>query len=358
MKIALLNLQYDNNYGGNLQRYALMTVLQRMGHEVTHLNLRSNFIRDPLYKRVYHYLRRLKHKMFNHYKGSLIPDYRAQQAYLDRCKKTDVFYDRYVKHTKPIFNKSDLKKYDYFDAYIVGSDQVWRKEYASHHGLTTFFFDFLPSDCCVRRIAYGVSFGIDENVLTEEELGLLTPLYEKFHAVSVREDGALTLLQKYNWNNPEAYLVLDPTLLLCKEDYIRLFQEGQTQKSQGDLFCYILDWSDEKQTTIESVQRKYGFQPYFVTNNDENVSVEQWVRSFYDAKYVVTDSYHGVLFSVIFNKPFTLVRNKERGNSRFSSLYNNILGNDMVSNYNWDRINANIEELKLISTNFLSKALE
>ena len=358
MKIALLNLQYDNNYGGNLQRYALMTILHRLGHDVTHINLRANHIRTPLYKRVLQFAWRIKLKIFNNYQGSLIPEYRTQQAYLNSCKITDVFYDRYIRHTKPIFRKCDLKKYDGFDAYIVGSDQVWRKEYASHHDLSTFFFDFLPDDCNARKIAYGVSFGIDEDVLTTEDLNQLSPLYEKFQAVSVREEGALKLLKKYGWKNPAASLVLDPTLLLNQADYIHLFQEGQTYKSPGDLFCYILDGSEEKELIIERTSNEYNLHPFFITNKNKNASIEQWLRSFYDAKHVITDSYHGVVFSLIFNKPFTLIRNKERGNSRFSSLFEVIGKTDGVRDFDWDRINTRIGQWRVKSMTFLSSALE
>lgn len=357
MRIAILNLQYDNNYGGNLQRYALMTILDRMGHDVTHLNLRSNYDTDSTWQGILQFLRIIKYKLFNHYKGPFFPKSPSQQAYINDCNKTEPFYNKYVKHTKAIYKKQSLRKYKNFDAYIVGSDQVWRKEYASHHGLSTFFFDFLPAKCKARRIAYGVSFGIEEDVLTQEEITELSSLYERFYAVSVRESSAFKLLNKYHWSKPTASLVLDPTLLLNREDYIKIYEDANTDEVEGDMFCYILDWSKEKGTAIEKVKAKYGLTPFYIKRGGFE-SIEQWLRSFAEAKYVVTDSYHGVVFSIIFNKPFTLIRNKERGNARFSSLMELIFGNEEATEFDWEKINSNLKHWRESSLKFLNDALK
>lgn len=319
MKIALLNLPYDNNYGGNLQRYALMKVLQNMGHDVTHINLRFHW-QLPWYKKPYSYIKRIVLKYILGRNINIKQEQYSQKEYEKRCAVTEPFYQRYVKHTAPITAVKDLKKYNYFEAYVVGSDQVWRKSIARKY-LYSMFLDFLPSNLKVKRIAYGVSLGVAENELSEKEIKKLSALYRCFDAVSVRENSALELFKQYGWVEPQAKHVLDPTLLLKKEDYLQLVENGSTHPSEGDLFCYILDKTDEKNSLILQKAEELHLKPfYFSIQSDKSASIEQWLRSFADAKYVITDSYHGFLFSIIFNKPFHLIKNKYRGNERFEAF--------------------------------------
>lgn len=357
MKIALLNLQYDNNYGGNLQRYALMTVLQRMGHDVTHLNLRFNFITYPWHHQCYLILRRLLSRIFKRNGCAIFPEYRRQQEYMRSCAVTDVFYNKYIKHTKPIYSKKELQKYQDFDAFIVGSDQVWRKTIAAIYGITTFFFDYLPVNNMTPRIAYGVSLGTGVNELNEEDLAVLTPLYRKFKAVSVREDSALKLFTDYVWDQPSAQQVLDPTLLLCKEDYSQLINQSQTDDLPGNLFCYILDMTDEKRELIRSVEKEKGLNSFVISLNNEQPSVEQWLRYFRDSEYIITDSFHGLVYSTIFNKPFLLINNEFRGNARLESLIRMLYCGTSIDNPNWLVVNENIEGWRNKSLVFLQNHL-
>ena len=171
MKIALLNLPYDNNYGGNLQRYALMKVLQDMGHDVTHLNLRFHY-HLPWYKVPYSYTKRIILKYVLGRDVRINQEKYSREQYQERCAITESFYQKYIKHTEPLYKLSELKKYTDFDAYVVGSDQVWRKKIANKY-LPTMFLDFLPKDSKAKRIAYGVSLGVAENELSEEEIKYL-----------------------------------------------------------------------------------------------------------------------------------------------------------------------------------------
>lgn len=357
MKIALLNLQYDNNFGGNLQRYALMTILQRMGHDVTHLNLRFSFISHPWYIQCYLILRRLLSRIVKRSGCAIFPEYRRQQEYYKSCAITDVFYNKYIKHTRPIYSKKGLQKYQNFDAFIVGSDQVWRKSIAAIYGISTFFFDYLSVNNLTPRIAYGVSLGTGVSELNEEDLVVLTPLYKKFKAVSVREDSALKLLNAYGWLQPSAEQVLDPTLLLCKEDYSQLINQAQTDDLPSNLFCYILDMNDEKKALIKNVEEEKGLKSFVIGLDDEQSSVEQWLRYFRDSEYIVTDSFHGLVFSTIFNKPFLLINNEFRGNARFESLIKILYKGTSVENPNWVVVNDNISIWKNKSLDYINSSL-
>ncbi|WP_027450971.1 polysaccharide pyruvyl transferase family protein [Xylanibacter brevis] len=355
MKIALLNLKYDNNYGGNLQRYALMKVLQDMGHDVTHLNLRFNYHR-PWYKLLLSLLKIIVKKYFLG-KDVIIPQWQqAQHTYEDLCSITEPFYKKYVKHTEQITDLRKLSEFNEFDAYVVGSDQVWRKRIAGGY-IKTMFLDFLPENTKSKRIAYGVSLGVAENELCNEEIKQLSDLYQRFDAVSVREDSALDMFKQYGWNKPQAIQVLDPTLLLCKEDYMKLIENGKTTQSDGNLFCYILDKTHEKCTLISEKAEVLHLKPFEVGLN-KPVSIEQWLRSFSDSEYVITDSYHGLVFSIIFNKPFFLIRNEFRGNARFDSVIRMFgIQDDCSDNLNWNLVNKIIADNRKKSFRFLANAL-
>lgn len=355
MKIALINLPVDNNYGGNLQRFALMKVLQDMGHDVTHLNLRFYYY-IPWYKIPFSYAKNMILKYVLGRDIKIKRELYLQQEYENLCAITEPFYQKYVKHTEAITDIKQFKKYLEFDAYFVGSDQVWRKKIANKY-LNCMFLDFLPNDTKAKRIAYGVSLGVAENELSNKEIKRLSKLYSQFDAVSVREDSALELFKQYRWNCPKAVHVLDPTMLLQKEDYINLIEDGTTQPSTGNMFCYILDKTDEKSRIIRDKANELHLTPFFLKEQDNASNIEQWLRSFVDAEYVITDSYHGLVFSIIFNKPFCLIRNRFRGNARFDNLLVKTgLVND-VPNYNWERINTLIEEERNKAFNFLYNAL-
>lgn len=356
MKIALLNLQYDNNYGGNLQRYALMSILERMGHDVTHLNLRFNYDPAPWYSKCYRTTKRVLKRILGR-NVLIFPERKRQKEYERLCSVTDCFYNRYIKHTAIIGHKYKLTKQGRYDAYIVGSDQVWRKTIASIYGIDTFFLDFVPETCKVKRIAYGVSLGTSSNELNEDDLKRLTPLYQLFDAVSVREDSALTLFDRYGWKYPQAMHVLDPTLLLEQSDYMELIYDGSTIESIGNMFCYILDPSKEKEEIIKDYERNLGLTSFEIGLGDK-MGIQQWLRSFYDSEFIVTDSYHGVVFSIIFNKPFKFISNAFRGNARIESLISSLSISLDNEEFDWDAINDRIKKLKNQSILFLEDSLQ
>ena len=306
MKIALLNLQYDSNYGGNLQRYALMKLLENIGHDVTLLNLRPNFIKDSWPTMTYKIIRRCIRRFIMRNNESIFPELYNQRIYEQSCSKTEPFFNKYIKHTKPICTHKELSRYaSKYDAFIVGSDQVWRKAYCCDYGKGTFFLDFLPSNVKVRKIAYAASMGTNAEEWTKEETEELKEYYQRFDYVSVREQSSLQLLEKFKWQSPKAIQTLDPTLLLDIKDYIDLIKKGNVKASSGNMLCYIMDSYADKAKTIESIAKERNLRPFRVSPHSLEGSVEQFLKSFQDAEYVVTDSYHGMVFS----KDFSLKMN-------------------------------------------------
>lgn len=354
MKVGILNLPFDNNYGGNLQRYALIKVLMDLGCSVEHIYMRK-YQYLSWYLIPYKYLGRFILNIFRKDKKPI-----RMERYINNMtdlnnEKVLEFYNKYIPHTKIITSKKDLLNFPHYDAYIVGSDQVWRKNITRQFGLGIYFFDFLKNVKNIKRYAYAVSFGSVENELTMKEVNNLRHLYCKFDMVSVRERTGLDLLKNYDWIIPKALQCLDPTLLLNKKDYVRLIENANTQSSPGNLFCYILDYKDEYSEVIKRIAKENNLIPFVLTLKDsQNISIEQWLRYFEDAEYIITDSYHGTVFSIIFNKRHLILKNEKRGNARIKDLENifaNCSDNDYMNS-------SSYQEMKNVSISFLKSMVE
>lgn len=352
-KIALLNLPVDENFGGHLQRYALMEVMRSFGVDIVHLNCRFPFYHRNAYKYIRCVVSESIRFAVKFLKGErTIHDIPYLRCFLHREPRTERFYQRYVKHTRAIYTKDDLTRYSDYDGYLVGSDQVWRAPMVPSYGIDTYFFDYLPVG--KKRFAYGVSLGTNEKEYTDEEVTRLAPMYKVFEMVSVRERVAAGMFEGYGWTEPKAECVIDPTLLLDKEHYVRLVNAAYTEKSNGNMFCYVLDEDEEKKARIEQIAKERKLTPFYMTLKS-NCPVEQWLRSFMDAEFVVTDSYHGFLFSLIFNKPFCLMHNQRRGNVRFESVLQMLKLKRNETEFDWRAINAALAAEKVKSMDYIKR---
>ena len=361
MKIALLNLPFDNNYGGNLQRYAFVKVLQNMGHDVVHINLRRNY-HLLWYRRPLSYAKRLVRKYFM---GDDLPvnleRHLSEKAEQDNWQ-AEIFYAKYIPHTKKVYDIvgiCETCRSRAFDAYIVGSDQVCRYDMTKSIGLNNYLLDFTKHQN-VRRIAYAVSMG-NQTRLSGRLVSKLTKSYSRFSAVSVREQSALEILKSYGWEYPYATWVLDPTLLLIPTDYSRLIADGVTEpQTIGKFFCYVLDMSDAIRSLIAEKETEYYAEAYVCgLHSSVTVSIEQWLRNISDSRMVITDSFHGVVFSILFNKPFLFLGNEVRGNARVDSLFE-MLGIDrtQTTSLDWKCVNYKISEWRVKSFDFLINSLK
>ncbi len=330
MKIAILTQPLRTNYGGILQAYALQTVLQRRGHEVVIINreyqdypsikllcLRVGAILKSIIRR--YILGKKEYIIMNPFSS------------LFRTKWDGYIVQPFVKkkvcQSPEIRNSESMRRYfakEKFDCYIVGSDQVWRSCYSPC--ITDFFLKSVPDESNARRIAYAASFGTDQWEMTSFETEECAHLAKMFDAISVREESGVSLCKQHL--GVDAVHLLDPTLLLDVEDYIKLFNESGVPKSSGNLFCYVLDKNPVVDNIINILEED-GFTPLYAnldtTPTIENprpvqLTIEEWLRGFYDADFVVTDSFHACVFSILFRKPFVVYGNIGRGLSRINSL--------------------------------------
>jgi len=318
MKIAILTQPLHNNYGGLLQAFALQHYLKNQGHDVLTVDFSKE--NKPRYFGIKTIIGNIIRKyVLRRPIKSIFPVTDEQKRVIGQ--HTNRFTAEHICTTQKIHSVAEfsyIKQYG-FDAYVVGSDQVWRPEYSS--GMPAFFLSFLNKEDNAKRVAYAASFGVDNcDEFSAEQLTEYAPLLQRFDAVGVREDSAVDLCQQHFGATAEH--VIDPTLLLEKEAYCDLVAQDNIPKSNGNMMVYVLDKAPEKQQIINTVASTRGLTPYTVMPEQNGVypPVTQWLRGFMDAEYVVTDSFHGVAFSIIFNKPFIAIGNHDRGLARFTSV--------------------------------------
>ena len=331
MKIGILTLRLHTNYGGIVQAYALQTVLERMGHDVKVINKRMKQVKFslPRWKKPLAYGKRLLVKVLIDHNEVIKKEELWTREYALVSRYTNEFIARYI-HSYYVETVDDVRPDD-FDAIVVGSDQIWREIYDKRGFLAdnnaNRFLAFADG-WDIKRYVYAASFGVDYWQFNPDETRQMARLAKQFLAVSVREDSAVTLCKQYL--GIDAVHLIDPTMLLTSADYSILVEAANMPASEGDLFCYILDSSEEKTALIERIAEERGMRPFYVRNKNLrekcNIeercvpSVEKWLRAFMDAKFVVTDSFHGMAFSINFGKPFIAIGNEERGMARMSSI--------------------------------------
>lgn len=330
MKVAILTLRLHINYGGILQAYALMTVLKRLGHEPW-LILNRPFKRRKWYSRYLLYVSTAFRKFVLQEKIlEIFKEKRLFREHETLCIHTNRFVDQYLQpQTVAVCTEKEWNtlhdKYG-FDAYIVGSDQVWRSLYAQP--ISRYFFSFLEK-VQVKKMAYAASFGIGEWDYTRKQTKVCAKLVQEFVAVSVREDSAVGLCRDYL--GVESVLVLDPTLLLTMQDYKVLLPPSWKSDSRKGILVYLLDVTDWKVEFVKAMEHKLECTSFCVNNIESEKEiqglegrvvppVENWLAGFANAQYVVTDSFHACVFSILFHLPFWVCGNEKRGMERFKSL--------------------------------------
>lgn len=306
MKIGILTQPLTTNYGGILQNFALQKVLKDLGHKTYTID----YGRVSWLDYIHHWISFVRIG----FKGSW-PETPIENANKQRGFRK--FIGKHIRTTVPRSRKIDWGLVDslQLDTVIVGSDQVWRPCY--NYDITAMFLKPLAGK--VKKIAYATSFGTDKWEFSDAQTIECRQLVQSFAGVSVREKNAVKLCNEYL--NCHATWVLDPTLLLSKQDYLEVCTTEAIKKPF--VFAYILDESEKKMTEIRNFAESKGLQYVIKSagpNTDAKDTIEQWLSYFRDAECVITDSFHGTVFSIVFNKEFWVYGNASRGNSRFDSL--------------------------------------
>ncbi len=325
----------QDNYGGLLQNFALQRVLFSLDCDIFTIDYMKVRASAPLWR---YFLSWIKTILL-----LFVPSKRRKfLRYSHRGRRSWWANDFVTKRIRliPKCFKYKVNMLINCDAVIVGSDQVWRPQY--NYRIEDMYLKFaerLP----IKRIAYAASFGVAEWEYTPKQTCECSRLAKKFDAISVREESGVRLCKEYL--GVDATWVLDPTLLLTKDDYLPICEEIPicTEKY---LAVYVLDENKEISATYEKIAASHGLiVKKFHADSKSTLSVPEWIAMFRDASYVVTDSFHGTVFSIIFGKEFKCIYNKGRGAARFESL---------LKLYNSGRL----EEMREFSLNWLRNSLE
>ena len=308
MKIGIVTQPLHNNYGGLLQNYALQQVLKRLGHEVKTIDFvgRTSFTRYLLSicKQLLISVLKCRRPQIRPYVA--IPTFR-NPIMAD-------FVNNHIDRTRIVhsYNKKIINE-EHFDAIITGSDQVWRPIY--NMNIEDMYLKFVPNS--IKKIAYAASFGVDTWEYNAKLTKRCAKQAKRLDAISVREATGVELCRTNLGVNAEH--VLDPTILAGAEAYKPLLKENTEQ--QDYLFAYILDIAPEKQSYVESIAKSKGLKT-IIKSADKNatLSVEDWLSMIANSSMVVTDSFHGTVFSILFHREFYSIVNIARGGTRFASL--------------------------------------
>lgn len=302
LKVATLTLDGYFNYGNVLQRYALCHVLENMGIEVESLWYTLEKDIEPRLKSIYEWMQpswswKLPIKLLLNWKGirhQLLSGVNAWEAARDTGIKR--FVDNYIPMRYNVDFSTVAQEYDYF---ITGSDQVWNPYFAQ---LDKTFLTFAAPE---QRMAYGASIAVEnipDNVKAEFSEGL-----SGMAAISVREDAGAELIQSICGR--KAQVVLDPTMLLSVEEWSSLARRPNWMSEEPKyLVTYFL--GKRPDDIICQIARENGLQ--VINMMDENnfnhstVTPEEWLWLIRHAEFVYTDSYHGAVFSSLFQRPFVV----------------------------------------------------
>ncbi len=355
MKIGIVTQPLKANYGGFLQAWALQEQLRKMGHEPVTIDYLADA--TPWYVLIRSWIKTLLLLCI----GKKHPFAKKSPAH-ERIEIFDKFVRKNMSLTKRVHNYKESLVAEYgFEAVITGSDQVWRPCYNPF--LQDMFLRFVRKPG-IKKIAYAASFGVDHWEFTPKQTRKCSKLAKKMDAISVRENSGIALCN--NYLGVDAIEVLDPTLLHTKEEYEKLCADIPKTEEKY-LASYVLDLTPEKQAFIESIAKEQGLKlRIFSAGNSAKLSVEEWLAIYRDAEYVVTDSFHGTVFSILFHKPFLSIVNEGRGNSRFDALLgkfnlkSRLVSEDFycskVQEIEWNEVSQLHDKWKQLSLNFLTKA--
>jgi len=309
MKIGIITLWRLKNYGTILQCYALQKYLYDRGHDayLIRYDSRNDSPKTNILKLLFKALNPVKLYFF------LKRKYINSLENKKNLRGFDSFFKKYIKQSEKIYYSYNELKENPPDAdvYIVGSDQIWKfkgiptdKVKARLHAC---FLDFGKIE--TKRISYAPSFGVEK--LDDSFVKEITPLLEKFNYVSVREKSGLDICKQCGINNAE--WVPDPTILLDINIYRSLYSDLSINlPDKAYCFLYLLDNRiDFSVQAIFDWIKKDNLDVVYVTGNNRQdkykkiyATIPEWIYLLEHAEYVITNSYHCCIFSILFEKKF------------------------------------------------------
>jgi len=359
-KVGIITLHGYENYGNKLQNYALQEIIKELGYEAHTLIITDTKRKSSGNK----YLRTIKaniNKPINVICKNIIDKIDKKLYYIrhkniinQRIRIFKEFSKMYLNEQFYSNLQSDLKKinknYDYF---ITGSDQVWNPLYL--HKLPLYFLTFTDKK---RRIAYAPSFGRD-NIPDKYKEDYIKWISE-IEFLSIREIlGAGMIKELTNKNAP---VLLDPTLLLSKDRWLNISKVANNKPKDKYLLTYFLGgMTKEIKKNVNNIAKKYNFQIVHLANINEKNSFLTNPCEFIDfvnsSSLFFTDSFHGVVFSILLEKPFVVYKRITKSFSMYSRI-ETLLDMFQLKSRESHNISNNKEELFNIDYSHIQPILE
>ena len=299
MEIALLTIWREKNYGAELQAYATVKILQQYGCDVRMVNIRLSDMRKLS----------IKERVANQI-----------ECFLPGHLKFVRFWKKYIPTTRRYKTVEDIiRNPPEADIYMVGSDQVWNNDITKDF-FFLFFLNFGPHN--KKRISYASSFGKetwDFDSKTKEVKKLLS----RFQYITTRESSGAKIVNDIFQLHAE--VVLDPTLLL--DDY-SILTKKVIQKQQ--LAYYPLSDDEELESCSIRISKLLGLTPLNINRKNSfmrkicynRTSIENWIKGIAESNFIITRSFHGVIFSIIYKKQFAVLASRNGRGTRLENLLN------------------------------------
>ena len=371
MKIGIMTYWWSkDNYGQQLQCYALQKYLQNLGHDAYLIRYNASFDYSSEKAEKSNLVWRKIVNAFNPVKiyKYLLKKRRKAQKNQENMKndirKFEEFRSMYLRQSEEIYyHYTELEKgAPEADIYIAGSDQVWNPDYIKsiETQARAFFLDF--GNPLAKRVSYAASFG--KEILEKEFLKKIAPFLQKFDYVSVREKSGIDICKQCGVSNAE--WAPDPTMLLDMNSYRTLYKNEPMQKMEMPyVFLYLLSGSSNfSLDTIYDWAKRNKLKVVYISGNsmlDNNkirkfyATIPEWIYLLEHAEYVITNSYHCAVFSLLFKKKFGIIprSGSHRGmNTRFDSLFEYFqMEKRYIVNFNSDISNSSMD-WNLISSIF------
>lgn len=312
MKLAIITINDNNNYGNRLQNYALQEFLKKYASNVNTIwyGKKTRFkLKDIInLKSIVKYI--INRKGYRNY---------LREFYLEECIKTYNIKKFSRKYIDIIYDDNIKKFSNEYDYFIVGSDQVWNPDWIkSSNDANIKFLKFAPSK---KRIAYAASITIP-SISKDKEMFFKDSLNE-MKAISIREKAGAQLVKKLI--GEDVIVVVDPTILLSKERWQEIEMQPEWYKGKKYILTYFLGPSLQ----IENIAKKNKWEIYNLMdiNNLDLYSsrVEEFIYLIEHAELVVTDSFHACVFSILMNTPFLVINRQNKGWADMTSRIDTLL---------------------------------
>jgi len=285
MRIGIITFHWVTNYGAVLQAWALQEYLRQLGHDAELIDYYPPELKTTLKKSI----RTKKISV-------LLKNLNA----LHKERKFELFRQKRLLCGRHYSTHTQLKQSPpEYDCYICGSDQIWHYNFVDYRQGSSvnnfsYFLDFAPEE--KKKVSYAASFGVD--TYKEELIEGLKKNLDRFDAISLREQTGVTLVKQLGYE--EAVLVPDPTLLLMQEHY-NVLLDAPMKKKQA--FVYVLHHQERSVEACIADAKAAGLKIVKPGACD----IEAWLSGIRDSELVITNSFHGVVFSILFKVPFAAV---------------------------------------------------